>query len=266
MTNFVPAALMDVGAAAANLQSGDVTLEKLAAIVQASLVPAGTVVSFAGASAPSGWLLCAGQAVSRTTFATLFSAIGTTHGVGDGTSTFNVPDLRGRTVAGVDNMGGAVANRLQLVFTCVTTAGSAVVTGLASTSDIAVGMSAFGPTMPAGITVSSIDSGSQVTLSTGTGVLAGPLTSIRFGYVDGNTLGSAGGSQVHALTTTQLPAHNHPLNSGNAYSLLRTTGGSAGFTTGAGLADSVTNTSNAGGGQPHANVQPTILLNSLIKT
>jgi hypothetical protein len=49
---------------------------------------------FAGASVPTGWLLCDGQAVSRTTYATLFTAIGETWGIGNGSTTFNVPDMR----------------------------------------------------------------------------------------------------------------------------------------------------------------------------
>ncbi|HID72544.1 TPA: hypothetical protein EYP38_01265 [Candidatus Micrarchaeota archaeon] len=61
-------------------------------------------------AAPSGWLLCDGSAVSRTTYADLFDAIGTTFGAGDGSTTFNVPDLRGRVFAGLDNMGGSSAN------------------------------------------------------------------------------------------------------------------------------------------------------------
>lgn len=72
----------------------------------------GVVLAFAGTTAPTGWLMCAGQAVSRTTYAALFAVIGTTYGAGDGTTTFNVPDLRGRVIAGVDNMGGTAANRL----------------------------------------------------------------------------------------------------------------------------------------------------------
>jgi microcystin-dependent protein len=64
--------------------------------------PAGAVIQFAGTSSPSGWLLCDGQAVSRTTFAGLFAAIGTTYGTGNGSSTFNVPNLKGRVVVGQD--------------------------------------------------------------------------------------------------------------------------------------------------------------------
>jgi microcystin-dependent protein len=78
----------------------------------AQLLPAGVILPYGGASAPSGYLLCYGQAVSRSTYAALFSAIGTAYGVGDGTTTFNVPDLRGRVPAGKDNMGGSAASRL----------------------------------------------------------------------------------------------------------------------------------------------------------
>lgn len=74
--------------------------------------PAGVYVPYGGTTAPSGWLLCYGQAVSRTTYAELFAAISTAYGVGDGSTTFNVPDLRGRFPLGKDNMGGSSANRV----------------------------------------------------------------------------------------------------------------------------------------------------------
>jgi microcystin-dependent protein len=62
--------------------------------------PAGVIMAFAGTVAPTGFLACEGQAVSRTTYATLFTAIGTTWGSGDGSTTFNLPDLRGMFVRG----------------------------------------------------------------------------------------------------------------------------------------------------------------------
>ena len=77
-----------------------------------SQVPVGVVSAFAGVNAPAGWLMCAGQAVSRTDYAALFNALSTTYGSGDGSTTFNLPDLRGRVPAGVDNMGGSAASRL----------------------------------------------------------------------------------------------------------------------------------------------------------
>lgn len=75
-------------------------------------VPVGVVVPFAGSTSPAGWELCYGQAISRTTYAGLFATIGTTYGSGDGSTTFNVPDLRGRVSAGKDDMGGTAASRL----------------------------------------------------------------------------------------------------------------------------------------------------------
>lgn len=74
--------------------------------------PAGVVMPFAGSTSPDGWLLCYGQAISRTDYATLFSVLGTTYGTGDGSTTFNLPDMRGRIAAGKDDMGGVAASRL----------------------------------------------------------------------------------------------------------------------------------------------------------
>lgn len=75
-------------------------------------VPAGSLQAYAGSSAPSGWLLCDGSAVSRTTYARLYAAIGTTWGAGNGSTTFNVPDLRGRTPIGAGTGSGLTARTL----------------------------------------------------------------------------------------------------------------------------------------------------------
>lgn len=74
----------------------------------------GEVRAFAGPAAqvPAGWYLCYGQAVSRSTYSAAFTVLGTTWGAGDGSTTFNLPDLRGRGLFGLDNMGGTAANRL----------------------------------------------------------------------------------------------------------------------------------------------------------
>tara|TARA_Y100001963_G_scaffold160000_1_gene266918 strand:- start:440 stop:1345 length:906 start_codon:yes stop_codon:yes gene_type:complete len=65
-------------------------------------VPSGSIVAYPVATPPSGWLICNGQAVSRSTYATLFAVIGTTYGAGDGSSTFAVPDCRGEFIRGLD--------------------------------------------------------------------------------------------------------------------------------------------------------------------
>lgn len=95
------------------------------ALSSAFVPPAGSLIAYAGTTAPTGWLLCAGQEVSRTTYAALDAVLGTTYGAytngsgGAGTTHFRLPDLRGRVPAGKDDMGGTAATRL-------TTAGSGV--------------------------------------------------------------------------------------------------------------------------------------------
>ena len=216
-------------------------METGAALTGVPVVPTGMVAPFAGAEAPEGWLPCDGRAVSRTDYAALFAAIGTAYGAGDGASTFALPDLRGRAVAGLDDMGGTAAGRL---------------TG-------------------------------------------------RSGGVDGGALGASGGAETHTLaeaeiaehghgpgsyegrasgTTASGGAHTHNLarragagtNPASAYAI--TSGGGGGnardATTSAGAhahgfsADvSLTGRSGtAGGGAPHNNVQPTIVLNYIVKT
>ena len=64
--------------------------------------PVGSVISFAGSTAPTDWLLANGQAVSRTTYAALFAVCGTSYGIGNGTTTFNIPNLIGRAAVGFD--------------------------------------------------------------------------------------------------------------------------------------------------------------------
>lgn len=76
------------------------------------LVPTGSVVQFVGAAAPGGWVLCDGSALSRTDFSVLFDVIGTTFGVGDGSTTFNVPDFQGRLPLGAGTGSGLTARTL----------------------------------------------------------------------------------------------------------------------------------------------------------
>lgn len=84
-------------------------------------VPLGGLMPYTGTTAPnSAFVLPFGQALSRATYATYFSLVGTTYGTGDGTTTFNILDLRGRFIAGLDNMGGSAASR-------ITNAGSGIV-------------------------------------------------------------------------------------------------------------------------------------------
>jgi microcystin-dependent protein len=195
------AATLNVGTSANNVVQLDGTAKLPAvdgsALTGVSGTPAGAVIPFAGTSAPTGWLLCFGQAVSRTTYAALFAVTSTTYGVGDGSTTFNLPDLRGRVVAGEDDMGGTSANRL---------------TGLS-------------------------------------------------GGVNGDILGGVGGAEAHTLITAEIASHLHSI------STVSSTGGNSGVqSTGSGGTGSSRNTNSTGGGGAHNNVQPTIILNYIIKT
>lgn len=78
------------------------------------LVPVGTVLPFAGSTAPEGWLLCDGRStgILRATYANLFAVIGTTYGAGDGSTTFNLPDALGRTIVGAGAGSGLTSRTL----------------------------------------------------------------------------------------------------------------------------------------------------------
>lgn len=65
-------------------------------------LPAGTIVQWAGATAPANWLICDGSAVSRSQYQSLFSIVGTTYGSGDGSTTFNLPNFKGKIAVGRD--------------------------------------------------------------------------------------------------------------------------------------------------------------------
>lgn len=74
-------------------------------------IPTGMIAPFAMSSPPTGWLECNGATISRSTYATLFAAIGTTYGAGDGSSTFVLPDLRATFIRGFDNSRGIDTGR-----------------------------------------------------------------------------------------------------------------------------------------------------------
>jgi microcystin-dependent protein len=108
------AGITDAAVTTAKIADSNVTLTKLVAAVQQSLMPVGAVQAFAMNSAPSGWYPCNGDAVLRTgTYAALFAAIGITYGGGNGTTTFNVPDLRGIFVrgSGAQTISGTTYNK-----------------------------------------------------------------------------------------------------------------------------------------------------------
>jgi microcystin-dependent protein len=103
MTGIFNAGNFRVSNVAAPTTGTDATNKTYVDAQLGSAAPSGLVCAFGGAVAPTGWLLCNGAAVSRTTYATLFAVVGTTYGAGDGTTTFNVPNLQGRFPIGAGN-------------------------------------------------------------------------------------------------------------------------------------------------------------------
>lgn len=151
-----------------------------------SLVPPGTMIAYAGSSAPTGYLLCDGFAYSRSTYAALFAVIGTTYGSGDGSTTFNVPDCTGRVVAGKE----ATATRL-------TTAGGGVDGGT---------LGATGGTQS--ITLTAAEQASMpvtaTVAGTGTGTITSPATPVNTSGEGSNfgTIQAATGQAVYAASGT----------------------------------------------------------------
>lgn len=162
-------------------------------------VPIGAMMAYGGPTAPTGWLLCYGQAVSRTTYAKLFAVIGTAYGVGDGSSTFNLPDKRGRASIGADNMGGTPANR-------VTQAGSGInasAIGNAGGSEYAQEDTIAASSTALSVVSDPSHSHAIVLHTNGGGPPVGQITSISGGTApNGTTQPSATGITVSTSVTT----------------------------------------------------------------
>jgi len=149
------------------------------------ITPVGELTMFAGSTAPPGWLLCNGSAVNRTTYASLFAAIGSAWGAGDGVTTFNLPDMRGRAPIGA-GAGSGLTNR---------------------------------------------------------------------------TLGQTLGEETHVLTIAEMPSHTH------AYIMDQACCAGNSGSGGQPLTHSLTqtNTTAAGGSAGHNNMQPSAVVNYIIK-
>lgn len=170
------------------------------------LAPVGVVLPYAGTAAPSAnWLLCYGQAISRTTYATLFGVISTTYGSGDGSTTFNLPDLRGRSVFGKDDMGGSAANRVTNAVSGIT----GTTLGSAGGNEALTAHTHTGTTDNRSLTGSFNGAGNATRFSAATGIFAGSnTTTLDNGTGAGSAFAtmSIDASHTHTFTTASTGA------------------------------------------------------------
>ncbi|MCG2665882.1 phage tail protein [Bradyrhizobium sp. GCM10023182] len=174
-------------------------------------IPIGGFLDYGGTTAPnSSFVLAYGQAISRTTYSTLFSLFSTTYGNGDGSTTFNVPDLRGRVIAGKDDMGGSAASRIT---SAVFSPGGTSLGAVGGAQSGTIGTSNLPPYTPSGSVTSTlvnggntfygfIQPGNNVQVGgTGTGGAATVATSLL--SVTSSFTGTAQGGTSAAFSVTQ---------------------------------------------------------------
>lgn len=157
--------------------------------------PIGAITGFAGATAPNTWMFCYGQAVSRAAYPLLFTELGTAWGAGDGTTTFNLPDFRGRGIVGKDNMGGTPAGR-------VTTAGSGI-NGLV--------LGAVGGVQSVILTILQLAGHTHTGTTGSAGAHTHPISTVGSGSGSGMDISySNDGGTPRTFNTNSAGAHTHP--------------------------------------------------------
>lgn len=188
----------------------------------------GIIWPYAGAGVPAGFLLCDGSAVSRTTYSRLFGVIGSTYGAGDGSTTFNVPDGRGRLFVGAGT--GTKKATISSVASSIITA-----TGLtnAANNEFQTGQAIVFTATVAGNLVNATTyfvirqtnttfkvASSLLNAQNGTAItLAGTETGFFTLTLAARSVGDTGGEENHAMSATELLAHTHgqiAANSGGA--------------------------------------------------
>jgi len=230
-------------------------------------VPAWVVMPFAGALAPTGWLLADGSNVSRTTYANLYATIWVVYGVGDGSTTFTLPNYSGRIPVGKKSATSKGTVTMTIASPCVITS---TAHGLANGSKVYLTTTWA---LPTGITASTeyyiinaavntfqISATLNGTAINTTGTQSGTHTLYS---ADFNTIGWTGWEDLHILSTNEIPAHTHSVsapqaNAGAGWSAISS--GTVGWN------NPTINTGSTGGWLSHMNLQPYIVQNYIIKT
>jgi microcystin-dependent protein len=201
----------------------------------AAVDPAGRIEQYGGSSAPTGWLECDGSAVDRTTYARLFTAISTTWGIGNGTTTFNVPDFRGRVLVGkgtgttvasgtnadvdtaADTLTVASNNTTWITgMAVVFTLASGTITGLTSGNTYYIVRNST-TLVKLASSLANAQNGTVVDMT----AKSSPVWTITY-TLTARSLAEKGGEESHAMSSTELLSHPHTL------STLKATGGSLG--------------------------------------
>jgi microcystin-dependent protein len=232
----------------------------------------GMLFMYGAATAPTGFLLCNGAAVSRTTYADLFAVTSTSYGVGDGSTTFNVPDLRSSFPVGygqktkaftfLDAAVNVSTNVITVTSNKFLYTGQAVV--LSTSGVLPAGLSATtyyiiyvsDTTIKLATSRANADDGTAVDITAaaggGTHTLTLTLTS--------RALADEGGEESHTIQTEELASHTHPLYDYSIGSDTVITGD------GSGAYSSGQNTAATGGDTPHNTMPPFVTVNYIIKT
>jgi microcystin-dependent protein len=247
-------------------------------IAAINTAPAGSIFMYPAAAAPTGFLLCDGSAVSRTTYAGLFAVTSTTYGAGDGSTTFNLPDLRSRfplgysasaptkvftfasrssnviTVTGADNHAH---NELQTGQAVLYSAPSGAMTGLTHNTTYYV-VRVTATTFSLATSVANANAGTVISLSSdGTGAQTFTATyTVR-------PMAQSGGEETHALSDAEMPSHKHELVSysgslGGSNTVLTTQSSRVDF-------NSIPETTVTGSDTPHNNMPLFTVVNFIIK-
>ena len=219
-------------------------------VVQSEILPAGSLMQFAGTNAPTGWLICDGSAISRSTYANLFAVIGTTYGAGNGSTTFNLPDMRGRTPIGVGQGSGLTDRSLG--------DSDGEETHILTSSEMPAHNHTFSTTTDSGGSHShtgTTDEHAGHKHPADYGDSAGtPLYTYTYGVYDSSTnnWGAVGGrDQINVIPYTGIAGdHSHTLTTSTHNGHTHEVSGT---------------TNNRGGGTAHNNMQPFLALNFIIK-
>ena len=216
--------------------SGLYKVNKVDLLSSVPITPVGSIMPYAGVTAPAGWLLCTGQEVFKTDYNELWQVIGhnfkSASLVSDGGDLkFGLPDLRGRFPLGVDNMGGQAANRVTGSVASFTNVQQTSTTGTGSGAVFSVQLNAgnynvqvtnpgTGYTVAEKVTISGVIFGGAtpthdlvITINSLTvgGIATFSFTGIAFEGGGPDTIGQSQGNQSYAINTQNLPDHDHTL-------------------------------------------------------